>query len=85
MRQVAGGGSTMSRWLSNEGCLPCARRQRVRSTPRLSAFRVNRCCLQHRCAMINHAQETTAAAVWKKDGFRFLCFAVKTVGCTVKW
>jgi hypothetical protein len=22
MRRVAGGGSTMSRWLSNEGCLP---------------------------------------------------------------
>jgi hypothetical protein len=22
MRQVAGGGSTTSRWLSNEGCLP---------------------------------------------------------------
>jgi hypothetical protein len=22
MRQIAGGGSTMSKWLSNEGCLP---------------------------------------------------------------
>jgi hypothetical protein len=21
----------------------------------------------------------------KKDGFEFLCFAAKTVGCTAKW
>jgi hypothetical protein len=35
--------------------------------------------------MISHAQATAAAAVWKKDGFGFLCFAAKTVGCTVKW
>jgi hypothetical protein len=26
-----------------------------------------------------------AAAVWKKDGFEFLCFAAKTVGCAAKW
>jgi hypothetical protein len=52
MRQVAGGDSTMSRWLSNKGCPPlCAK-----STPRLGAFGVNRCRLRHRCAAISHAQ-----------------------------
>jgi hypothetical protein len=25
------------------------------------------------------------AAVWKNDGFKFLCFATKTVGCAAKW
>jgi hypothetical protein len=25
------------------------------------------------------------AAVWKKDVFEFLYFAVKTVGCAAKW
>jgi hypothetical protein len=32
LRRVAGGGSTTSRWLSNEGCLLCARRLCVQST-----------------------------------------------------
>jgi hypothetical protein len=34
---------------------------------------------------ISHAQAPTAAAAWKKDGFEFLCFAAKTVGCAAKW
>jgi hypothetical protein len=41
MRRVAGGGSTTSRWLSNEGCLPLREKPRVRSTTRLGAFGVN--------------------------------------------
>jgi hypothetical protein len=61
LRQVAGGGSTMSRWLSNEGCLICTGRLRLRSTPRLGAFGVNRCHLQHRCAAISRAQAPVAA------------------------
>jgi hypothetical protein len=55
----------------------------VRSTTRLGAFGVNRCRLQHRCAAIN-AQAPATAAAWKKDGFEFLCFAAKTVGCTAE-
>jgi hypothetical protein len=56
MRRVTGGGSTTSRWLSNEGCHCvglCTRRPRVRSTPQLGAFGVNRCRLRHRCAAIS--------------------------------
>jgi hypothetical protein len=81
MRRVAGGENTTSRWLSNEGCLPlCKKAARVLhySTWRIW---VNRCRLQHRWAAINRAQATTVAAAWKKDGFKFLCFAAKTVGC----
>jgi hypothetical protein len=48
MRRVIGGGSTISRWLRNEGCLPLRRRPRVQSTPRCGAFSVNPCCLRHR-------------------------------------
>jgi hypothetical protein len=84
MRRVAGGGSmTTSRWMSNEGCLPLRERPRVHSTTRLGAFRVNRCRLRHRCAVIS-AQAPAAAVAWKKDGFEFLYFAAKTVGCTAK-
>jgi TPR repeat protein len=85
MRRVASGGSTTSRWMSNEGVFLCARRPHVRSTPRLGAFWVNRYRLRHRCAAISRAQAMAAAATWKKDGFEFLCFAVKTVGCAAKW
>jgi hypothetical protein len=46
---------------------------------------VNRYRLRHKCAAISHAQAPAAAAVWKKDGFEFLCFAAKTVGCAAKW
>jgi hypothetical protein len=76
MRQVAGGGSTTSsRWLSNEGCMPLREN---------FAFGMNRCHLRHRCAAIS-AEAPAAATAWKKDGFEFLCFAAKTVGCAAKW
>jgi hypothetical protein len=35
--------------------------------------------------VISRAQAPAAAVVWKNDGFEFLCFAKKTVGCTAKW
>jgi hypothetical protein len=71
-------------WATRGVCL-CARRPCVCSTPRLGAFGVNPCCLRHRCAVITPAQATAEAATWKKDGFEFLCFAAKTVGCAAKW
>jgi hypothetical protein len=71
MRRVAGSGST--------------RRPRVCSTTRLGAFGVNRCRLRLRCTAISRVQAPVAAALWKKDGFEFLCFAAKTVGCVAKW
>jgi hypothetical protein len=71
-------------WATRGVCL-CARRSRVRSTTRLGAFGVNRCCLRHRCAANSRAQAPAAAAAWKKDGFKFLCFAAKTVGCIARW
>jgi hypothetical protein len=49
----------------------------------LAHFGVNYYRLQHRCAAINRAQAPALAAVWKKDGFEFLYFAAKTVGCAV--
>jgi hypothetical protein len=36
-------------------------------------------------AAISRVQEPAAAAVWKKDGFEFLCFAAETVSCAAKW
>jgi hypothetical protein len=85
MRQVAGGGSMTSRWLSKEGCLPL--REKAACTLHYSTWRIwgERCRLRHRCAAISHAQATTAATTWKNDRFKFLCFAAKTVGCAVKW
>jgi hypothetical protein len=70
-------------WATRGVCL-CAKKLCVRSTTRLSAFGLNRCRLRHRCAAISRAQATAAAAVWKKDGFEFLYFAAKTVGCAAK-
>jgi hypothetical protein len=67
------------------GVFLCARRPHMRSTPRLSAFGVNRCHLRHRCTAISRAQATTATVVWIKDGFEFLYFAAKTVGSAAKW
>jgi hypothetical protein len=45
---------------------------------------VNLSRLRHRCAAISRAQALAAAAVWKNDQFKFLCFAAKTVGCAAK-
>jgi hypothetical protein len=84
MRQVTSGGNTTSRCWTTRGVRLCARRSRMRSTPRLGAFRVNHCCLRHRCAAISCVQTTTAAAVWIKDGFKFFYFAAKIVGSTAK-
>jgi hypothetical protein len=56
----------------------------VRSTPWHGAFGVIRCRLWHRCAAISRAQAMAVAAAWKKDGFNFLFFAAKTVGCAAK-
>jgi hypothetical protein len=58
---------------------------RVRSISRLGAFGVNCCRLRHRCVAISRAQATAAAAAWIKDGFKFLCFAAKTIGSAMKW
>jgi hypothetical protein len=71
-------------WATRGVCL-CVRRPRVHSTTRLGAFGVNRCRLLHRCEAISHAHATAAAMMWKEDGFEFLCFAAKTVGCAAKW
>jgi hypothetical protein len=84
------GGSRAAAVQRRDGCAMrgvclCARRPHMRSTTRLGAFGVNCCRLRHRCAVISLAQAPTAAATWKKDGFKFLYFAVKTVGCAMKW
>jgi hypothetical protein len=83
MRRVASGGSRDG-WATRGVCLR-TRRPRVRSTTRLGAFGVNCCHLRHRCVAISRAQAPTVATMWKKDGFKFLCFATKTVGCVAKW
>jgi hypothetical protein len=85
MRRVVGGGSTTSRWLRNDGCLPL--RDMAARTIHSSTWRIGGEPLPPpaRCAEISSAQATTAATAWKKDGFEFLRFAAKTVGCAVKW
>jgi hypothetical protein len=78
MRRVAGGGSTTSsRWLSNEGCLPL--RKKAARALHYSTWRI------WGEPLPPPTQAPTEAAAWKKDGFEFLCFAAKTVGCTAKW
>jgi hypothetical protein len=52
--------------LATRGFCLCARRPRVRSTPRLGAFGLNRCHLRHRCVATRYAQATAAVAVWIK-------------------
>jgi hypothetical protein len=85
MKWVVGGGSTMSRWLRNDGCLPL--RDKAARAIHSSTWRIGGEPLPPpaRCTVISRAQATTAAAAWKKDGFEFLRFAVKNVGCVVKW
>jgi hypothetical protein len=77
LRRVAGGSSTTSRWLSNEGCLPL-REKAVRAIhymtwriwgeplPPSAQVRGDQPCAG-----------TAVAMVWKKDGFKFLYFAAK--------
>jgi hypothetical protein len=71
-------------WATRGVCI-CTRRPHMCSTTRVGTFGVNRCHLRHRCAAISRAQAWAATVPWKKDGFEFLCFAAKTVGCTMKW
>jgi hypothetical protein len=53
MRRVACGGSTTSRWLSNEGCLPLREKAARALHYSTCTFGVNRCRLRHRCAVIS--------------------------------
>jgi hypothetical protein len=84
MRWVAGSGSTMSRWLSNKGCLPlCEKVERVlhystwriwgEPLPPSVQVRIDQPCTGN-----------SGGCGVEKDGFEFLCFAAKTVGCAVK-
>jgi hypothetical protein len=50
----------------------------------IGTFGVNLYRLQHRYAAISRAQATAAAAAYIKDGLKFLCFALNTVGYAVK-
>jgi hypothetical protein len=85
MRRVAGGGCRTSRWLSNEECLllrdKAARALhystwRIWGEPLLPPAQVRG---DQSCA------STDGGCSVEKDGFKFLCFAAKTVGCTAKW
>jgi hypothetical protein len=84
MSQVVGGGSRRRDGWATRGVCLCVRRPRVRSTPRFGTFGVNLHRLQHRYAAISRAQATAAAAAYIKDGLKFLCFALNTVGYAVK-
>jgi hypothetical protein len=70
---------------ATRGVYLCARRPHMCSTTRLGTFGVNRSRLRHKCAVISRAQAPVAAMAWKKDGFEFLYFAAKTLGCPAKW
>jgi hypothetical protein len=86
MRRVAGGGSTTSsRWLSNDECLPLCEKAahalhfstwRIWGEPLLPPTQVRG---DQPCT------GTDGGCGMEKDGFEFLCFATKTVGCTAKW
>jgi hypothetical protein len=54
MRRVAGGGSTTSIWLSNEGWLPL-REKAAHVIHSLMRIWVNCCRLRHKCTAISHA------------------------------
>jgi hypothetical protein len=70
MRLVAGGGSTTSRWLNNEGCLPLC--EKVTHALHYSTW-----CIWgepvplHRCAVIRRARAMTVAAAWKRMASNF--------------
>jgi TPR repeat protein len=86
MRRVTGGGSTTSsRWLSNEWCLPLHEKAaralhywtwRIWGEPLPPPAQVRG---DQPCAGTGGSYDV------KKDGFEFLCFAAKTIGCVVKW
>jgi hypothetical protein len=85
MRRVGGGYSTTSIWLSNKECLPL--REKAMHALHYSTWRIwgeplpppAQVCGDQPCA------GTGGGVAWKKDGFEFLCFAAKTVGCAAKW
>jgi hypothetical protein len=84
MRRVAGGGSTTSRWLSNEGCLPL-REKAVRAL-HYSTWRIWGEPLPP-SAQVHGDQPcagTGGGCGVEMDGFEFLYFAAKTVGCAAK-
>jgi hypothetical protein len=75
MRRVAGGGSTTSRWLSNEECLPL--REKAARAPHYSTW-----CIWGEPlpppAQVRGDQScagTDDGCGVEKDGFKFLCFA----------
>jgi hypothetical protein len=85
MRRVAGGGSTTSRWLSNEGCLPL--REKAARSLHYSTWRIWGEPLPPP-AQVRGDQPcagTGGGCGVKKDDFEFLCFAAKIVGCAAKW
>jgi hypothetical protein len=81
MRRVAGGGSTTSRWLSNVRCLPL-REKAARALHSLT-WRIwgeplpppAQVCGDQSCI------GNGGGCGVEKDGFKFLCFAAKTVVC----
>jgi hypothetical protein len=80
MGRVAGGGSTMSsRLLSNEGCLPLC--EKAARALHYSTWHI----WAEPLPPPAQVQAPAAAEAWKKDGFEFLGFAAKTVGCAAKW
>jgi hypothetical protein len=75
----------MSRWLSNEGCLPL--REKATRALHYSTWRIWSEPLPPP-AQVHDDQPcagTGGGCAVEKDGFEFLCFAAKTVGCAVKW
>jgi hypothetical protein len=86
MRRVAGGGSmTSSRWLSNEGCLPL--REKAASALHYSTWRIWGEPLPP-SAQVRGDQPCAGiggGCSVEKDGFEFLYFAAKTIGCAAKW
>jgi hypothetical protein len=85
MRQVVGGGSTTSRWLSNEGWLLL--REKAARAIHSSTWRIWGEPLPPPAQVcgISRTQATTAAATMINDGLEFLCFAAKTIGSAAKW
>jgi hypothetical protein len=85
MRLVAGGASMTSRWLSNEGCLPL--REKATRALHYSTWRIWDEPLPAPAQVHDDQPYTGNDGGYdvEKDGFEFLYFAAKTVGCAAKW
>jgi hypothetical protein len=85
MRWVAGGSSTKSRWLRNEGCLPL--REKAARALHYKTWRIWGELLPPPAQMRGDqpCAGTGGGCGVEKDDFKFLCFAAKIVGCAVKW